>query len=82
VFESEVRNEVPSMLFSRKIKKLTYGSENQIPVLRCSICTGEQVAGFKDVHTGKFTEVTVIRSRQDLDTFMKTYDISTITKEY
>jgi hypothetical protein len=74
--------EVPSMLFSRKIKKLTYDSENQIPVLRCSICTGEQVAGFKDIRTGKFTEVTVIRTRQDLDTFMKTYDISTITKKY
>ena len=24
------------------------------PVLRCSICTGEQVAGFKNLNTGKF----------------------------
>jgi hypothetical protein len=70
------------MIFPRKIKKLSYDRETQIPVLHCSICTGEQVAGFKDIHTGKFTEVTVIRTPQDLDLFMKTYDIQTITKEY
>ena len=31
----------------------TYDKENQIPVIRASICTGEQVAGFKDIHLGK-----------------------------
>lgn len=32
-----------------KIKKASYDKENKKPVIRCSICTGEQVAGFKDI---------------------------------
>lgn len=44
---------------------------------------GEQVAGFKDVHTGKFTEVMLIRGANDLNEFKKTYGIRTeIVKEY
>ena len=40
-------------MFGRKKKvKKTYDRENKRPVLRCSICNGEQVAGFKDIHTG------------------------------
>ena len=31
------------------------------PVLRCSICTGEQVAGFRRLDDGKFEEVMLIR---------------------
>lgn len=46
------------------------------PALRCSICTGEQVAGFLDRKTGKFQEVSVIASREDLDRFLKTWKIS------
>lgn len=69
------------MLFSKK-KKQTYDRENQQPVLRCSICTGEQVAGFKDIRTGKFEEITLIKNEQELDEFMKMYDIRTIKKEY
>ena len=45
------------------------------PVLRCSICTGEQVAGFRDNATGKFREVMLIRGEADLDTFRKEYGI-------
>ena len=38
------------MLFMKKEKQIhSYDKEKQIPVLRCSICTGEQVAGFKDL---------------------------------
>lgn len=62
--------------------KKIYDSENYRPVLRCSICTGEQVAGFKNVHTGKFEEVALIRNSRELDDFMEQYDISTISKEY
>lgn len=36
----------------RKMEKQSYDRENEIPVLRCSICNGEQVAGFKNIHTG------------------------------
>ena len=55
---------------------------NQKPVIRCSICTGEQVAGFKNIHTGKFEEVMLIRNESDRRTFMEMYDIDTVSKEY
>ena len=69
-------------MFGKKKTKCTYDRENKHPVLRCSICTGEQVAGFKDIHTGKFEEVMLIRTDRDLDDFKERYGISTITKEY
>lgn len=59
-----------------------YNPEKQKAVLRCSICNGEQIAGFKDKQTGHFTEVMLIKNEQDLDTFKKMYDLSAITKEY
>lgn len=60
----------------------TYDKETSRPILKCSICNGEQVAGFKDIHTGKFEEVMLIRNQKDLDDFMKRYGISEISKEY
>lgn len=63
-------------------KKKTYDKDNCRPVLKCSICNGEQVAGFKDIHTGRFEEVMLIRGQKDLDEFMKQYGISEIQKEY
>ncbi len=44
-------------MFHKKIKTNTYDHVNQKPVVKCSICNGEQVAGFRDIHTGKFEEV-------------------------
>lgn len=70
-------------MFGKKaVKKKTYDKENFEPILRCSICNGEQVAGFKNIHTGKFEEVVCIRNKKDLDIFMEIYDISDIHKEY
>lgn len=70
-------------MFGRKtIKKKTYDRENLRPVLRCSICTGEQVAGFKNIHTGKFEEVMLIRGQKDLDLFKEMYEVETVAKEY
>lgn len=59
-----------------------YNRDSQKPVLKCSICNGEQVAGFKDIRTGKFEEVTLIRSEKELKDFMETYGIDEISKEY
>ncbi len=70
------------MFGRKKPQKKTYDKVNQKPVLHCSICTGEPVAGFKDIHTGKFEDVMLIRNDRDLKTFMEMYDIETITKEY
>ncbi len=66
----------------RKTEKKTYDAETQLPVLRCSICTGEQVAGFKNIRTGKFEEVMLIRDEEDLDRFKEMYRITELTKEY
>ena len=51
--------------------------------IRDSICTGEQVAGFKDIHTGKIEEIMLIRSEADLENFKKMCGINEkIEKEY
>ena len=52
------------------------------PVVRCSICNGEQVAGFKDKKTGRFTEVMLIRSNKDLEEFKERYGLEEVIKEY
>ena len=64
------------MFFKRKIKKCDYDRKILRPVIRSSICTGEQVAGFQNIHTGKFSEVMLIRSDRDLEEFLEMYDIS------
>lgn len=71
-------------MFRKRVPKAEYDKESQKPVIRASICTGERVAGFKDIHTGKFTEVMLIRNQKDLEEFAKKYDISIkeISKEW
>ncbi len=70
-------------LFSKKSEEKTYDRNNQNPIIKASICNGEQVAGFKDIRTGKFEEVMLIRRAEDLETFKMMYGIEgEITKEY
>ena len=64
------------MFFSKKkSEKTAYDPTVKKPAIRVSICTGEQVAGFKDLKTGKFEEVTLIRNAKDLSDFKKRYSI-------
>ena len=64
------------MFFRKKDKpKGSYDRENKKPVIRASICTGEQVAGFRDLHTGAFEEVMLIRDNEDLTAFMDRFGI-------
>ena len=72
------------MFFRKKqLPKESYDHENKKPVIRASICTGEQVAGFKDLHTGAFEEVMLIRDSADLTAFKEKYGIeSEIEKFY
>ena len=70
-------------LFKKKIIVKTYDKDNKKPVIKASICNGEQVAGFKDIHTGKIEEVMLIKGSADLDAFKKMYGIDDeIAKEY
>lgn len=74
-----------AMLF---YKKRNYGIDMEFnpeihkAVLRCSICNGEQVAGFKNKSTGEFEEVMLIRNGKELDLFMEKYNLTSIVKEY
>ncbi|MBE5995872.1 MAG: aspartate dehydrogenase [Lachnospiraceae bacterium] len=51
-------------------------------MIRCSICTGEQTAGFKDNETGVFHEERLIRGEEDLEQFKAQYHLQDIRKEY
>lgn len=70
-------------LFRKKTILKSYDKDNKKPVIKSSICNGEQVAGFKDIHTGKIEEVMLIKSPADLENFKAMYGINEeITKEY
>ena len=53
-----------------------YDEAQKTPVIRCSICTGEQVAGFRLKDTGTFEEVMLIRGEEDLQAFRDLYGIT------
>ena len=63
------------MFFKKKSEKKTYDKENQRPVIKASICNGEQVAEFYDVHTGAFEEVMLIKENDDQEEFKSMYGI-------
>lgn len=70
-------------LFKKKTIVKTYNKDNKKPVIKASICNGEQVAGFKDIHTGKIEEIMLIKEQADLEAFKKMYGIDEeIEKEY
>lgn len=65
------------MFFSKRKKPPAAGYDRggKIPVIRASICTGEQVAGFKDPDSGKFEELMLIRDSRDLKSFLREYQV-------
>ncbi len=64
-------------LFTRKTQKQAqfYDPAIRKPVIRCSICTGEQVAGFRRLDTGTFEEVMLLKNPDDLWNFKEEYGI-------
>ena len=58
-------------MFSFQKPALPYDPARQRPVLRVSICTGEQVAGLEDRKTGAFEDIMLIRSPKDLRRFLQ-----------
>lgn len=63
------------MFGKKKQEKKTYDTKIQKPVIRSSICTGEKVAGFKNLENGKFEEIMLICTEEDLQHFLDTYGI-------
>ncbi len=70
------------MFRKKRAVQTDYEKENWKPILKCSICSGEQVAGFKNLHTGEFREETLICNEEELRAFMHKYGIADIAKEY
>ena len=58
-----------------KRHETSYNDAEKTPVIRCSICTGEQVAGFRRKNDGVFEEIMLIRSEEDLRQFKEHYGI-------
>ncbi|MBQ8305852.1 MAG: aspartate dehydrogenase [Blautia sp.] len=73
------------LFFSRKKPEpaaLSFDPAEKYPVLRCSICNGEKVAGLKNRQTGEFEEVMLVRTEEDLRTFERMTGTADIPKEY
>ena len=59
-----------------------FDPEKQEAVIRCSVCSDEKTAGFKDKETGKFTEFMLIKSPADEALFKEIYRLDDVKKEY
>jgi len=64
-------------MFGRRKKTAAplYDKGGKVPVIRSSICTGEQTAGFKDPVSGRFEELMLIRDDRDLRDFLRRYQV-------
>lgn len=73
-------------MFGRRKKPaaVPYDRKGRIPVIRSSICTGEQVAGFKDPVSGRFEELMLLRGDRDFQEFLRRYQVeeSEIKREW
>lgn len=69
--------------WERDLKEtIPFDPQKQYAVIRSSICTGEKVAGFKNIEDGHFTEVMLIRTEEEEQRFKKIYNLETVKKEY
>lgn len=73
---------VQDLIKKTNLSQIEYDPNTMLPIIKCSICNGEQVAGFKDIATGKFKEVMLIKGSIDLELFKQTYGLDKVEKEY
>ena len=68
----------------KKQAVMPYNRGNKIPVIRSSICTGEQVAGFNEPVRDRFEEVMLLRNDRHLQEFLRQYQVeaSEIKREW
>ena len=64
-----------SWFHKREPEKPRFPAEEFEPVLRCSICTGEQTACMREKATGKLRELELIRDEKDLEKFCRDYGV-------
>ena len=72
---TEQKNRSPTMKLFHKKSHTTYNPAEKTPVIKCSICTGEQVAGFQDNATKAFEDIMLIQNAADLALFREMYGI-------
>jgi len=84
VFILEMRQDSGKTVYYEKhlSEDIPFDPASQYAVIKCSICTGERVAGFKSRAGGEFIEVMLIKSDADLKKFTDIYCIDEIKKEY
>ena len=66
----------------KEVEHIEYDPAQKYPAIRCSICTGEQVAGFRRRGNGAFEELMLIRDSRDYDAFCEMVGTSDIPKEF
>ena len=59
----------------KKPTAVPYDKSGKIPTIQASICTGKQVAGFKDPVRSKFEELMMICDSRDLSEFLHQYQV-------
>ena len=59
----------------QKVSFPVFPPEEYEPVIRCSICTGEQVACMRSRSTGQLRELMLIRTAADLEEFCRGYQL-------
>ena len=65
---------------TKEAPKPPFDPDTEEPAIRCSICTGEQVAGFRNKTTGHFREVALLKTPKDLEDFKKDFGVSDCKK--
>ena len=65
---------------TKEVPKPPFDPDTEEPAIRCSICTGEQVAGFRNKTTGHFREVALLKTPKDLEDFKKDFGVSDCKK--
>ena len=70
------------MFGKKKSTKKSFDPTKVEPVLRVSICTGEKVAGFRDLVSGKVVDEMLISGEEDLARFKEMYGITELKKVY
>ncbi len=60
----------------QQVKKASFDPAVSEPAMRCSICTGERVFGFRAKDGGSFEEVCLIRNDAELERVCGEYGIS------
>ena len=84
VFTIEMAQDFGKIPYDEKhlLETIPFDPAKQEAVVRCSVCTGERVAGFRDRADGHFTEVMVLRTPEEEKRFKELYGIDTLRVEY